>query len=763
LWAAWQLHQSGRLGEAERKYLAVLQAHPAQPDALHMLGVLAHQQGRFDDAVRILGEAIGAAPANADAHSNRGLALKELGRLEEAVDSYDRALSLRPDFAEAAVNRGIALKALHRMDEALASYDRAIAGKPNLAVAHFNRGIALQEGGRPGEALESYGRAIGLRPDFAAALANRGYVLRTLRRFEDALADYDRAIGLRPGDAEHHSNRGVVFHELRRFEEAVASQDRALVLRPDYGEAHISRGLALLELGRLDQALESANRAVAVAPNLYLAHYTRGLVLQDLDSLEEAIGSFTRALSLNPAHSQAAVFIPHLRGRICSWAGLNDDIGRLVAMIERDSAALPFPLLGMPGLTAEHQKRAATAFAKYLHGDWQHPPLVDPALHRHRDRLRVGYLSADIHDHATVYLLAGVLENHDRSRFEVWMYSYGPDHQDAGRRRVESACEHFCDLRSLSDEAAARRIATDEIDLLIDIKGFTKGFRMNITAMRPAPVIVSWLGYPGTLGHPRLADYLIGDPVVTPIEHAGNYSETLALMPYCYQPNDARRLFGPRTSRAEQGLAEDSFVFCSFNQSYKIGSETFTLWCRLLDAVPRSVLWLLEPSATAVRNLRTEAEARGINASRLVFAPLVPAAEHLARLQLADLALDTFPYTSHTTGSDALWAGVPLVTRIGNTFASRVAASLLHAVGMEELVTTSDEACFSLSRELALDRERLTELRRRLHARRADSPLFDTRRFTTDLERLFRSIWEQHAEGIRAPVIMQNSSWTRAG
>ena len=728
-----------------------------------MLGVLAHRQGRFEDAVRILGEAIRAAPANADVYSNRGLALKELGRLEEAVDSYDRALALRPAFAEVAVNRGVALKALHRLDEALASYDRAIESKPDLAVAHFNRGIALQEAARPGESLESYGRAIALKPNYAAAFGNRGYVLRTLGRFEDALAEYDRAIALRPADAGYQSNRGVVFHELRRFEEAVASQDRALALRPDYGEAHVNRGLALWQLGRLDQALESTNRAVTVAPNLDVAHHSRGLVLEELDRLEEAIGSFTTALSLNPKNGRAAVLVPHLRCRICSWAGLGDDIGRLIAMIERDAAALPFQLVAMPGLTAEHQKQAATAYAKYLYGDWRRPPLVDPALHRHRDRLRVGYLSADIYDHATVYLLAGVLEHHDRSRFEVWMYSYGPDHRDEGRRRVESACEHFCDLRSLSDEAVAQRIAEDEIDLLIDLKGFTKGARMNITAMRPAPVIVSWLGYPGTLGDPRLADYLIGDPVVTPIEHAGNYSETLALMPHCYQPNDARRLIGPGTSRAKQGLAEDSFVFCSFNQCYKIVPETFTLWCRLLNAVPRSVLWLLEPSATAARNLRTEAAARGIDADRLVFAPLVPAAEHLARLQLADLALDTFPCTSHTTGSDTLWAGVPLVTRIGNTFASRVAASLLHAVGMEELVTTSDEACFSLSRELALDRERLTELRRRLHARRADSPLFDTRRFTTDLERLFRSIWEQHAEGIRAPVIMQNSSWTRAG
>ena len=757
LWAAWQLHQSGRSGEAERKCLAALQSHPAQPDALHMLGVLAHAQGRFEDAARILDEAIRAAPENADAYLNRGLALRELGRLEDAVDSYDRALALRPAFAEAAVNRGVALKALHRLDEALASYDRAIESRPDLAVAHFNRGILLQEAERLGESLESYGRAIALKPDYAAACGNRGYVLRTLRRFEDALADYDRAIALRPGDAGYHSNRGVVFHELRRFEEAVASQDRALALRPDYGEAHVNRGLALWQLGRLGQALESLDKAVTAAPDLDLAHYTRGLVLQELDRSEDAIESFRRALSLNPGHSQAAVFIPNLRGRICSWGGLGDDVARLVAMIERDAPAQPFSLLALPGLTAGHQKRAAAAVAKYLYGNWRQPPLVDPALHRHRDRLRVGYLSADIYDHATVYLLAGVLENHDRSRFEFWMYSYGPDYRDASRRRVESACEHFCDLRSLSDEAAARRIATDEIDLLIDLKGFTKGFRMNITAMRPAPVIVNWLGYPGTLGHPRLADYLIGDPVVTPIEHAGNYSETLALMPICYQPNDARRVFGRRTSRAEQGLAEDSFVFCSFNQCYKISPDAFALWCRLLDAVPRSVLWLLEPSATAVRNLRTEAAARGIDAGRLVFAPLVPAAEHLARLQLADLALDTFPYTSHTTGSDALWAGVPLVTRIGSTFASRVAASLLHAVGMEELVTTSDEASLSLSRELALDRDRLTGLRRRLHARRSDFPLFDTRRFTADLERLYRSIWDQHAGGTRAPVIIQKS------
>jgi len=752
---AWRLHQAGSFADAERTYREVLSINPNQPDALNLLGLLAYQHGRMGEAAHLFENAARAAPTNADVRSNQGLALKALGRLDEALQAFDQAIATRPEFAEAHVNRGIALKELGRIDEALGSYGRAIALKPGLAMAFYNRAIALQEMRRYESALADYDQAISLHPAHAGAHANRGYVLRELGRLGEALNAYDRAIALRPDQADVHSARGGVLAALKRLDEAVTAHDRAIALRPGYAEAHTSRGLVLQEAGRLEAALASHDRAVVLGPGIPAAHFIRGLVLQELGRLEDAADSFATALALDPDYGQAAVAVPHLHSRLCIWADLAGATDRIARMLARGVGGInPFPLLALRGLDAVQHRDAARGYAEYLNGTLDRPPLVDPRSYRTRQRLRIGYLSADIYDHATVHLLAGVLEAHDRREFEVSMFSYGPEHLDDYRLRVQQSCEHFFDLRTDSDASAASRIAAEEIDILVDLKGFTQGFRMNLSALRPAPIIVSWLGYPGTLGHPRLADYIIGDPVVTPLTHADHFSETLALMPHCYQPNDRRRPIGPSPTRIEAGLPEHGFVFCSFNQCHKINPESFGLWCRLLETVPGSVLWLLQPNATAIAHLHAEARSRGVDPARLIFAPLVPVPEHLARLQLADLALDTFPYSSHTTGSDALWAGVPLVTRIGETFASRVAASLLSAIGLPQLVVKSDAEYLDLATQLALAPERLIALRERLAVQRDVAPLFDTQCFVRDLERLYAAIWAQQAVAARAPIVI---------
>ena len=315
------------------------------------------------------------------------------------------------------------------------------------------------------------------------------------------------------------------------------------------------------------------------------------------------------------------------------------------------------------------------------------------------------------------------------------------------RSRMQAAFDTFRDLQHASSEAAAGQIAADGIDILVDLKGYTGGSRLEIAALRPAPVQVSWLGYPGTLGHRRLADYLIGDPIVTPLEHASHYSESLALMPHCYQPNDRQRTVGERPTRAQAGLADTGFVFCCFCLPNKITPAMLDLWCRLLRNVPESQLWLLQSNSVTQHNLRREAAARGIAPERLVFAPPLPLAEHLGRLQLADLALDTFPYTSHTTASDALWAGVPLITLMGDTFVSRVAASILHAAGLPQLVTRSADSYVRLVLELAMQPEQMKFFRNRLAANLMTCPLFDSERFARDLERLYERMWTNHRAG----------------
>ncbi|HKT98853.1 MAG TPA: hypothetical protein VJS30_20360, partial [Paraburkholderia sp.] len=374
-------------------------------------------------------------------------------------------------------------------------------------------------------------------------------------------------------------------------------------------------------------------------------------------------------------------------------------------------------------------------------------------------RLRIGYLSADFHDHATLRLLAGVLELHDPARFAIHLYSYGEAAPDAAwRERLAALPATRHEIGALTDAQAAAQIAQDGIHVLVDLKGYTTGTRLGITALRPAPAIVSWLGYPGSLGEPRLADYLIGDAVVTPPATAPFYSETLALMPHCYQPNDHRRECGRRPSRAEAGLPERGFVFCSFNQTFKHNAQMASLWCRLLAATPGSVLWLLDPgSERAQENLHSFFEAHGVARARVIFAQRLPQEAHLARLQLADLALDTLPTGSHTTGSDALWAGVPMVSAPGSLFAGRVGASLLHAVGLDALIARDLDAYFQIALALASDPAWHAQIRKQLARAKTDAPLFDTARFTRDLERLFVAIVEREAKsgGGGGPVVLE--------
>jgi len=465
-----------------------------------------------------------------------------------------------------------------------------------------------------------------------------------------------------------------------------------------------------------------------------------------------AIALIAEALWRNPGSAEV-----HTLLSACAWSMLSAAVTSLRERVtkERSGEVSPMGLLPLPEADAGEQHQCARQYAQQQYGDYlSRAPLWAARAPRERDRLRVGYLSADYHEHPTSFLLARVIELHDRARFEVFGYSCGLDSEDSMRRRMRAAFDSFRDIRLLSHEVAAQQIVDDEIDILVDLKGYTTNARLEILALRPAPVQATWLGYAGTLGHPRLADYLIGDPIVSPLQDGSHFTEALALMPNCYQPNDQQRAIGERPSRAAAGLPANGFVFCSFNQSYKFTPEMFDLWCRLLGAVPGSVLWLLETIEAGADNLRREARARGVDPGRIVFAPKCSQVEHLARLQLADLALDTFPYTSHTTASDALWAGVPLLARQGETFASRASASIVHAAGLPDLVAGSAQDYYRLALALAAAPERLAQVRARLAADRMSCALFDSRRFTLDLERLLRRMWQGYRAGSMQPIVL---------
>jgi len=640
------------------------------------------------------------------------------------------------------------------LDEAEASYRRFLHAKPGHPEAMRLLAHIEMSRNRFPQAESLFRKVVASAPDWAN-FYNLGYVLHHQGKQQEAVRAYLQSLACEPDSVSARYNLAVLRGELGQFVEAESDYREVLRLKPDHLEALNNLGLLWVRLHRQDEAEQAFRRAAKLVPVDVGTLNNLATLLTARRHYREAAAIFRQVVELAPGYAHAAGKLAFVRRQLCDWQDLEKDDSRVKDLLTHGTSGIaPFECLASPLFTPEQLREAGRLYAEAVCGSTlSMTPLVDPVVHPMHGRLRIGYLSADFHAHPVVFLLLSVLESHDREHFTVSIYSYGPTSNDAYRQKIESLGNPFRDLSGHSDLHAAQVIAADEVDILIDLNGFTGETRPGIVAWRPAPVIVNWLGYPGSMGHSRLADYIIGDPVLTPPEYAHNYSESLALMPHCYQPNDDTQTIGNAPARSEAGLPEKGFVFCCFNQSYKITPERFSLWCRLLRAVPGSVLWLLQPSFVAVDNLREEANAHGVEASRLIFSPALPLADHLGRLQLADLALDTFPYTSGATCSNALWAGVPLISRIGETYVGRMAASLLLAMGLPELVTESDEAYFELAHELAISPTKRQVLRLKLARQRVTSPLFNTQRFTRDLEKLYQDIWKRHGQGERSQVI----------
>ncbi|MFI5016102.1 MAG: tetratricopeptide repeat protein [Hyphomicrobiales bacterium] len=746
---ALRFHQERKFAEAEQLCRSILDSTPDHFEALHLLAFMKSQKGELEEAQRLLASALRANPRSVDAYWNHAHVLSALKRPAEALASLDRGIALSPDNAAAHDNRGKTLIDLRRPEEALASFDRAIALSPDFAGAHNNRGIALRGLGRPEEALASFDRAIALMPDYAGAYNNRGNTLRDLKRPAEALESFDRAILLRPNLAEPHSNRGYVLRDLKRPEEALASFDCAIALRPDHAEALHGRGVALAELKRRDEALVSFDRALALKPGYADAYVGRGNALFEMGRPQEALGSFKRAVALQPDQPFAFGLLAHAALHCCDWTTAGQVARALEAQIDGGSALVPpFALLGYP-VSALTQWKCARKYIRHKI-PFRPAPLWQGTRYRH-PKLRIAYLSGDFLRHATAYLMAGLFELHDRSRFELLGVSFGPDDRSEMRARLVKAFDRFHDARAMDDRAVAKMLREAEIDIAVNLTGYTQHSRPEVFAHRPAPIQANYLGYPGTMGGDFI-DYIIADPIVLPFDQQPYYSEKIVHLPECYQVNDAKRAIAPETpSRQAVGLPATGFVFCCFNNGWKIGQAMFDVWMELLRAVEGSVLWLLRDNDDAVRNLRNAAQARGVDPARIVFAERAGYQDHLARHRLADLFLDTQPYNAHASGSDALWAGLPLLTVTGSTFPGRVGTSLVRAVGLPELATASLDEYRSLALKLATDPAQMGAVRRKLEHNRTLCPLFDTDRCRRHLEAAYAMMWEirQRGEGPR--------------
>lgn len=751
-------HRQGDGAGAEAGYRQILALDSKHGDALHLLGLIHLHRGAADDAADLIRRAVAAHPDAALYHNSLGLALLDREKAGEAAKCFQQALSLNTEYAEAWINLGRAYRRTGQAAPARACMARALALTPEAAAAHAELGGLLAETGDLTEALKRLERAVSLEPDALSYRHDLAGLYHDLGRLAEAEAGYRQVIRRRPDAAEAHSNLGMVLCALGRTAEAEACYRHALALDSQSANAHNNLGNLLQDAGRMAEAAEHYRRAIAIDSGFAPAHNNLGMACQETGQAAQAIAHYRRAIALRPDYAEACAHLVHMLQRACDWQGLPEAERRLDALTAT-ALATGGPVTEQPfvslvrGTGPARQLAIAQAWARQAArlAAGARKPFSHERKARNDGPITIGYLSANFRNHPMAHLMASLFERHDRSRFRVHGYAFGADDGSDYRRRIAAGCDRFVDIDALAHAAAAQRIHDDGVDILVDLMGHTKGNRMAICALRPAPVQVRYLGLAGTTGA-DFFDYLVCDAVVVPETLAVHYSEKPIHMPHCYQVNDQDQPIADKTwRRFEAGLPEQGRVFCCFNHAYKIDPVMFDAWTAILARVPDSVLWLLSTTDLAELNLRARAAAGGLHPDRLVFAPKLPKPQHLARLRLADLALDTRLVSGAATTSDALWAGVPVVTLTGDQFAANMSASILTAMGLGELVTGRLADFIALAVELASSSEKLAQVRETLVRNRAGGPLFNTRRFVENLENGYRQIWDRYLSG-QAPA-----------
>jgi len=707
-----QAFRDCKFDDAESILKRLLQDDISSANIIFELGIAYANSNRFKEALAIFTYLQPYKNSDAKIHYNLGLIHSLKGNHLLAIESYDSALKIQPDFVEALINKGSSFNDIKKFSLALEVLEKAIQIRVDIPQTWSNLGVALNHLNFYKESIDAYSEAIRLNSDYHEAWSNKSLPLNKLKRFLEASQACDHALSLRPDYAEAWSNKGIVLNELKRYEEAIAHFDKALDLKPEYAEAWSNKGAALKQLEHYDKTI---------------THYEKALSLKsDIDWVKGDL--------------------LHTKMKICSWLGLADSLGNISKiMMTNERIAQPFSLLALNDDIFLHKKSSE------IYAQDKYPLNATLGLirkHALKEKIRIGYFSADFKNHPVAFLIAGLFEIHDRNRFELYAFSF-ENATDEMRGRLVTAFDHFINAESMSDVEIALASRAFSIDIAVDLMGFTQDSRTGVFAHRAAPIQVSYLGYPGTMGADYI-DYIIADKTLIPPQSQKFYSEKVIYLPNSYQFNDRKRIVSDKQfTRQELGLPEDGFVFCCFNNHIKILPVTFEGWMRILKAVDDSVIWLYADNPWAVDNLRKEALNHGIDANRLVFAERMSLPEHLARHHQADLFLDTFPYNAHTTTSDALWAGLPVVTLMGESFASRVAASLLNAIDMPELITNTQDEYEILAIDLAMNPNKLADIKLKLVNNRLATPLFDAPLFCRQLESAYIKLHTRYQTGLQ--------------
>ena len=703
-----------------------------------------YNQGQLQQALSESNQLMERFPNSVVLYNIAGASNAGLMQFDAAIDSYKKALKINPDYAQAYNNMGNALYDKGDLEESIESYKQALKINPDYADAYNNMGNALKDKGDLEASVESFKQALKINPDFAQAYYNMGNALNDKGDLEATIERFKQALKINPDYADAYNNMGIALNDKGDVESAIESYKQALKINPDYADAYYNMGNALKDNGDPEVAIESYKQALKIKPDFADAYHNMGNAQNDKGDLEASIDSFKQALKIKPDFQLSTAQKIYEQAKICDWAGIKEDRHLFQRLGTLTQHIPPLTMLALEDAPERHRLRSEV-FSKSKCSQ-KRLPLVSKPLKKPKC-LRIGYFSSDFKKHPVAYLMAKVLEMHDRTCFEVYGYSIGPFENDDMRQRLLKAFDVFIDVHDMSDQDIALMARKDKIDIAIDLTGNTNKYRLGIFAHRVAPIQINYLGYPGTMGA-DFFDYIIADKTIIPEDQKNNYSENIIYLPNCYMATDNTLLISDDTpSRLELGLPEKGFIFCCLNNSYKISPSEFNIWMRLLGNLDGSVLWLFESNKCVKGNLIKEAQIRGISADRLVFTQKLPHEKYLAQFRQADLFLDTFNYNAGATASNALWAGLPVITKLGQGYTSRMAGSLLTAIDLPELITETVEDYEALILDLATNHERLAAIKQKLAENRLSKPLFDTELFTKHLEDGYQQVYQRYYDG----------------
>ena len=746
------LYSNGKAHEALNELDSIIKNNPNDPLLFNIKGACYAQLGEPIIAIKHYEKAIEIDPNYPEAHNNLGIILQELGELDKALISFEKAFSLKPEKVETANIISSILTEINNPNTSIDYFKKILESSPDLYIAYFNLGVAYQELGLTDKAISSYKKTLGLNSDFTNAYLNLGLLLEDSEKHEDAKNNLERALEIDPNNTVILNNLGITLNSLERVDEAISCFKRAINIAPNDLLGHFNLGMALKSSHKIDDAINSFKKVIEIDPNSSESYYFLGELYRLTKQFNAALVSLEKAFSLNPDIDFLIGALLNTKMNLALWDGIEDYLKILTKKINtNEKAVTPFALMALID-DPQLQYKASQVYAEY---DFPQSSLsIALKPYTNHKKIRVGYFSADYHNHPTMHLMAELFELHDRKKFEIFAFSFGPNQQDKWRQRASLSFDKFIDVRLKSDSEISALSREMEIDIAVNLGGYTHSTRTGVFVNFAAPIQVNFLVYPGTMGS-KYFDYIVADHTLISPENKDYFSEKIVYMPDSYQSNISEREVSNKTIlRSELELPENAFVFSCFNNIHKITPPTFESWMRILNSVDHSVLWLYANDESVISNILETASRFGVDRNRIIFASHAPVEQHLNRIRKADLFLDTLPYNAHTTASDALRMGVPVITLIGKSFASRVAASLLNAVNMPELITNTREQYESLATDLALDTEKLRIVKSKLINNLPKTALFNCQTFTKNLELAFAKMHQRSQSGLQPDHII---------